>query len=110
MLNAGLDESQAGIKIFGEKINNLRYADDATLMVESEEDLKSLLLGKKRRGRHKTYHSFANKMGSRGSSDTIHVPGIPGFYSCHEIKRCLLLGRKAMANLNSMITIETSPC
>ena len=44
MLNAGLDESQAGIKIAGRNINNLRYADDTTLMTESEEELKSLLM------------------------------------------------------------------
>ena len=49
MRNAGLDEAQAGIKIAGRNINNLRYADDTTLMVETEEELKSLLLKEKRR-------------------------------------------------------------
>ena len=49
MRNAGLDEAQAGIKIAGRNINNLRYADDTTLMAESEEELKSLLMKEKRR-------------------------------------------------------------
>ena len=60
MLNAGLDEAQAGIKITGRNINNLRYADDTTLMAESEEELKSLLMKVKEESRKswlKTQHS-----------------------------------------------------
>ena len=59
MRNAGLDEAQAGIKMVGRSINNLRYADDTTLMAESEEELKSLLMKVKERGKSwlKTQHS-----------------------------------------------------
>ena len=85
MRNAGLDEAQAGIKIAGRKINNLRYADDTTLMAESEEELKSLLM--KVRGERKSWlkaqhsenedhgiwshHFKANRWGNNGNSDRL---------------------------------------
>ena len=55
MRNAGLDEAQAGIKIAGRNINHLRYADDTTLMAESEEELKSLLIDESKRGEWKSW-------------------------------------------------------
>ena len=65
MRNAGLDEAQAGIKISGRNINNLRYADDTTLMAESKDKLKSLLMKiKKESGNIKTQHSKTNIMAS----------------------------------------------
>ena len=77
MSNAGLEEAQAGIKIARRNINNLRYADDTSLMAESEKELKSLLM----------------KVGSKITMDGD---------CCHEIKRRLLLGRKVMTNLDSI--------
>ena len=114
MRNAGLDEAQAGIKIAGRNINNLRYADDTTLMTESEEELKTLLMKVKEEtekaglklniqktnimasgpitswqiegGKVETVTDFIF-LGSRITVDS----------DCrHEIKRCLLLGRKAV--------------
>ena len=111
MRKAGLDEAQAEIKIAWRNINNLRYADDATLMAESEE-LKSLLMKMKEENEkvslklniQKTNgiwsHHFVATMadfiflGSKMTAD--------GDCS-HEIKRCLLLGRKAMTNLDSVL-------
>ena len=96
-----LDEAQAGIKIVGRTINNLRYPDDTTLMAENKEELKSLLMKvqvesekvglklniqKLRSGQMETVTDFIF-LGSK-----ITVDG----YCSHEIKRCLLLGRKAM--------------
>ena len=84
MQNAGLDEAQAGIKITGRNINNLRYADDTTLMAESEEELKSLLMKVKEESEkvglklniQKTkdhgilsHHFMANRWGNNGNSD-----------------------------------------
>ena len=63
MRNAGLDEAQAGIKTAGRNINNLRYADDTTLMAESEEELKSLIW---------PHHFMANRWGNNGSSDRLY--------------------------------------
>ena len=85
MRNAGLDEAQAGIKIAGRNINNLSYADDTTLMAESEEELKSLLM--------ETVADFIF-LGSK----------ISAYGDCsHEIKRHLLLRRKVMTNLDSIL-------
>ena len=85
MWNAGQDEAQAGIKIAGRNINNLRYSDDTTLMAESEEELKSLLMKVKEE---------SEKDGSKITAD--------GDCS-HKIKRRLLLGRKAMIKLDSVL-------
>ena len=79
MRNAGLEEAQAGIKIAGRNITNLRYADDTTLMAESEEELKSLLMKVKEESEkvsiQKTkimvYHFMANKLGNSGNSDRL---------------------------------------
>ena len=117
MRNAGLEETQAGIKIAERNINNLRYADDTTLMAESEEELKSLLMKVK------------EESGKVGLKLNIQKPKIIAcgpitswqidgetvadfiFLGCkitadgdcsHEIKRCLLLGRKVMTNLDSI--------
>ena len=90
MRNAGLDETQAGIKIAGRNINNLRYADDATLMAESEEELKSLLMNVKEESEkgglrlniQKTdhgiwsHHFMANRWGNSGNSDRLYFLGL----------------------------------
>ena len=117
MRNAGLDEVQAGIKIAGRNINNLRYADDLTLMVESEEELKSLLMKVKEESekvgfklniqKNKdhgiwSHHFMANRWGDSGNSDRLYLFGLQNHCS-HEIKRRLLLGRKAMTNLHNVL-------
>ena len=116
MRNAGLEEAQAGIKIAGRNINHLRYADDTTLMAESEEELKSLLMKMKESGKCwlKAQHSenedhgiwSPHLMGNRcGNSVRLYFLGLqnPADGDCiHEIKRCLLLGRKVMTNLDSI--------
>ena len=108
MWNARLDEAQAGIKIAGRNISNFRYADDTTLMAESEEELKSLLMKvkeesekvglklniKKNEG-HGTWshHFMANRWGNSGNSDRLYIGGLQN-EDCdcsHEIKRHLLL-------------------
>ena len=112
MRNAGLDEAQAGIKIARRNVNNLRYADDTTLMVESEE-LKSLLMKVKEESEkvglklniQKIDHGIwsHNFMANRfGNSDRLYFFG-PQNHCSHEIKRCLLLGRKAVTNLDSIL-------
>ena len=69
MRNAGLEEAQAGIKIAGRNINNLRYADDTTLMAESEEELKSLLMKVKEESDGiQSHHFVANRWGNSGNS------------------------------------------
>ena len=121
MWNVGLDEAQAGIKIAGRNINNLRYADDITLMVESEYKLKSLLMKVKEESEKfglklniqktkimasgpltlqqidgetvKTVTKFIF-LGSNITADGDHS---------HEIERCLLLGRKTVTNLDSIL-------
>ena len=116
MRHAGLHEAQAGIKITGRNINNLRYADDATLMTESEEELKSLLM-KVKEGEKvglKLNIQKTNIMAS-GSIISRQIDGetvtdfiflgskITADGECsHEIRRCLLLKRKAMTNLYSI--------
>ena len=127
MRNAGLEEAQAGIKIAGRNINNLRYADDTTLMAESEEELKSLLLKVKVESEKFGLKLNIQKMkimvsGSITSwetegetvSDFIFLGSkITADSDCsHEIKRRLLLGRKVMTNLDSIfksrdITLST---
>ena len=105
MRNVGLEESQAGIKIAGRNINNLRYADDTTLMAESEEELKSLLMKVKEE---------SEKIGLKLNITSWQIDGetVADFIlrgskifadgdSIHEIKRRLLLGRKVMINLDT---------
>ena len=121
MRNAGLDEAQAGIKIAGRNINNLRYTDDTTLMGESKEELKSLLM-KVKEEREKgglKLNIQKTKIMASGPITSWQINGetmetVRGFIflgfkitadgDCsHEIKRCLLLGRKAMTNLDSIL-------
>ena len=118
MRNAGLEEAQAGIKIAGRNINNLRYADDITLMAESEEELKSLLMKVKEESEKVGLKLNIQKTKIMASSPIISwkIDGetvanfiflgskitVDGDCS-HEIKRCLLLGRKVMTNLDSIL-------
>ena len=116
--NAGLDEARAGIKISLGNINNLRYADDTTLMAESEGQLKSLLMKVKEESEKvglklknedhgiQSYQFMANRWGNSGNSDRLYFGGskITVVADCsHEIKRCLLLGREDMTNLDSIL-------
>ena len=120
MRNAGLEETQAGIKIAGRNINNLRYADDTTLMAESEEELKSLLMKVKEESEKLDLKLNIQKTNIMASGpitswevDGETVEAVSDFIfqgskitpdgDCnHEIKRCLLLGRKVMTNLDSI--------
>ena len=115
MRNAGLEEAQAGIKIAGRNINNLRYADDTTLMAESEEELKSLLMKVKvglKLNIQKTSIMASGPITSweidgetvETVSDFIFLDSkITADVDCsREIKRRLLLGRKVMTNLDSI--------
>ena len=121
MRNAELDEAQAGIKIAGRNINNLRYADDTTLMAESEEELKSLLMRVKEDSEKAGLKLNFQKMKimAFGPITSWQIDGetmetvidfiflsskvtADGEYS-HEIKRPLLLGRKAMTNPDSIL-------
>ena len=126
MSNAGLEEAQAGIKIAGRNINNLRYANDTTLMAESEEELKSLLMKVKEESEkvglkltiQKTKIMASGPITSwqidGGTVETVADFVFLGFKvtadgDCsHEIKRCLLLGRKAMTNLDSILKSRES--
>ena len=120
MRNAGLEETQAGIKIAGRNVNNLRYADDTTLMAESEEELKSLLMKVKEESEKVSlkFNIQNTKIMASGPITSLEIVGEPvetvsdfilgsskitadGDCS-HEIKRHFLLGRKAMTNLDSM--------
>ena len=128
MRNAGLEEAQAGIKIAGRNINNLRYADDTTLMAESEEELKSLLMKVKEESEKvglklniqntkfmvlgpitsweidgETVETVSNFIfgGSKITADGDCI---------HEIKRRLLLERKVMTKLDSFLKAETLLC
>ena len=121
MRNTGLDGAQAGIKIAGGNINNLRYADDNTLMAESEEELKSLFVKVKEESEKIDLKLNIQKTKIMASCPIIswQIDGeimeivryfiLEGFtitaeVDCsHEIKRCLLLGRKAMTNLDSIL-------
>ena len=120
MWNAGLDEAQAGIKIARRNINNLRYADDTTLMAESEEELKSLLMKVKEQSEKVGLKLNIQKIKIMASdpitsweidgetmetmADFIFLGSkITADGDCsHEIKRHLLLGRKVMTNLDSI--------
>ena len=121
MRNPGLDEAQVGIKIARRDINNLRYADDTTLMAENEEKLKSLLLKVKDKSEKVglKLNIQKAKIMSSGPTTSWQIGGetmetvrdfiflgskITAGADCnHEIKRCLLLGRKAMTNLESIL-------
>ena len=111
MRNAGLEEAQAGIKIAGRNTNNLRYADDTTLMAESEEELKSLLMKVKEESENVglKLNVQKTKIMASGPITSWEIDGetvsdfilggskITADGDCsHEIKRCLLLGRKVM--------------
>ena len=119
MRNAGLEETQAGIKIAGRNINNFRYADDTTLIAESEEELKSFLMKVKEESEKVGLRLNIQKMKIMASGpmtsweiDGETVETVSDFIlggsritadgeHSHEIKRCLLLGRKVMTNLDS---------
>ena len=117
MQNVRLDEAQAGIKIARRNINNLSYADDSTLMAESEEELKSFLMKVKESEKvglklkiQKNKIMASSPINSwqidEETGETVADRGYKinadGDFS-HEIKRCLLLGRRAMTNLNSIL-------
>ena len=119
--NARLEEAQAGIKIAGRNINNLRYADDTSLMAESEEELKSLLMKEKEESEKVGLKLNIRKIKIMASGpitsweiDGEIVETVSDFIlggskitadgDCsYEIKRCLLLGRKVMTNLDSIL-------
>ena len=121
MRNTGLDEARTGIKIAGRNINNLRYADDTTLMAESEEKLKSLLMKVKEESEKVGLKLNIQKMKITASGpitswqidgetmETLRDFILGGSKTTadddcsHEIKRCLLLGRKVMTNLDSIL-------
>ena len=129
MRNAGLEEAQAGIKIAGRNINNLRYADDTTLMAESKEELKSLLMKVKEESEKVglKFNVQKTKIVASGPITSWEIDGetmetvsdfiflgskITADGDCsHETKRHLLLGRKVMTNLDSMLKSRdiTSP-
>ena len=121
MWNAGLDEAQAGIKIARRNINNLRYADDTTLMAESEEELKGLLMKVKEESEkaglkldiQKTKIMASGPITSR-QIDGETMETVTDFIFLgskitadgdfiHEIKSCMLLGRKVMTNVDSIL-------
>ena len=133
MRNAGLEEAQAGIKITGRNINNLRYAVDTTLMAEREEELKSLLMKVKEESEKAGLKLNIQKTKIMAScpSTSWQIDGetmetvtdfiflgskiIADGDCSHEIKRCLLLGRKVMTNLDVIlksrdITLPTKVC
>ena len=133
MRNAGLEETQAGIKIVRRNINDLRYADDTTLMAESEEELKSLLMKVKQESEKVSlkFNIQKTKIMASGPTTSWKIDGetvetvtnfifggskITADGDCsHEVKRRLLLGRKVMTNLDSIlksrdITLPTKVC
>ena len=128
MRNAGLEEAQAGIKIAGRNINNLRYAADTTFMAESEEELKSLLLEVKEESEKVSLKLNIQKTKIMASGpitsweiDIETVKAVSDFILggskitadgdwSYEINKCLLLGRKIMSNLDSMWKAETLLC
>ena len=128
MSNVGLEEAQAGIKIAGRNINHLRYADDTTLMAESEEELISLLMKVKEESEKVGLKLNIQKMKIMACgpitsweidgetvetvSDFIFLGSkitADGDYS-HEIKRCLFLGKNVMTNLESIFKAKTLLC
>ena len=128
MKNAGLDESQAGIKIARRNINNLRYTGNTTLMAESGEELKSLLMKVKEESEKVGLKLNIQKTKIMASSpitswqiDRKTVETVAHFIfggsnitadgdRSHEIKRCILFGRKVMTNPDSILKKETLPC
>ena len=127
MRNTGLEETQAGIKIAGRNINNLRYADDTTLMAESEEELKSLLKVKEESEKVGLKLNIQKtKIMASGPITSWEIDGeteetvsdfilggskITADGDCsHEIKRRLLLGRKVMTNLDSIFKSRDFTC
>ena len=133
MRNGGLDEAQAGIKIAGRNINNFRYADDTTLMAESEEELRSLLMKAKEESEKAglKLNIQKTKIMASGPITSWQIDGetmetvsdfifwgskITADGACsHEMKKRLLLGRKVMTNLDSIlksrdITLPTKVC
>ena len=126
-MNARLGEAQAGIKIARKNINNLRYADDTTLMAEGKEELKSLLMKVKEASEKVDLKLSIQKINIMASgpitswqidgetmetvTDFIFGSKITADGDCsHEIKRHLLLGRKVMTNLDSILKAETLLC
>ena len=127
MRNTGLDKAQSGIKIAGRNINNLRYADDTTLIAESEEELKSLLMKVKEEAEKAGLKLNIQKIKIMASDPItswhidgeiveivtdfiLWAPKITADGDCsHEIKRCLLLGRKSMTNLDSILKSRPLP-
>ena len=124
MRNTGLEGAQAGIKIAGKNINNLRYADDTSLMAESEEELKSLLMKVKEENENVglKLNIQKTKIAASGPITSWEIDGetvsdfiwgsskITADGDCsHEIKRCLLLGRKVMTNLDSILKSRDIP-
>ena len=130
MRNAGLEEAQAGIKIAGRNINNLRYSVDNTLVAESEEELKSILMKVQEESEKVGLKLNIQKTKIMASGpiisweidgETVETVADFNFWgskitadgdSSHEIKRCILLGRKVMINLDSIlksrdITLQT---
>ena len=127
MRNAELDEAQAGIKIAGRNINSLRYANDTTLMAESKEELKSLLMKVKEESEKVglKLNIQKTKIMASGPITSWQIDGKTGTVAefilggskitadgdcSHEIKRCSLLGRKVMTNLYSILKAETLLC
>ena len=128
MRNTGLDEAQAGIEIAGRNISNLRYADDTTLMAESEDELKSLLMKVKEKSEKVglKLNSQKTKIMASGPITSWQTDGetmdtVRDFISLgskttadgdcsHEINRCLLLGRKVMTIVDSILKAETLLC
>ena len=128
MQNARLDEAEAGIKIARRNINNLSYADDTTLMAESEEELKILSMKVKEESEriglklsiqktkimHPVPSLHANRWKNNRKSDRLYFWGgsqiIAGGDCSHEIKRCLLLRRKVMTNLDSILKSSDILC
>ena len=120
MRNAGLDEAKAGIKIYGKNVNNLRYADDTTLMAESEEELKSFLMKVKEESEKVGLKLSIEKTKIVASSPITswHIDGetmetvrnfiflasrITADGDCSKTERCLLLERKTMTKLDSIL-------
>ena len=128
MWNAGLDKVQAGIKIAGRNINNLRYADDTTVMAESEEELKSLLMNVKEESEKVDLKLNFQKRKIMASGpitsrqiDEVSMETVTDFVflgsnitadgDCsHKIKRCLLLWRKVMTNLDTILKSRDIIC
>ena len=125
MRNAGLEEAQAGIKIAERNINNLRYTDDTTLMAKCEEELKGILMNVKEESEKAGLKFNIQKMKIMASDPIIswqtegeNVETVADFIfggskitadgDCsHEIKRCLLLGRKVMTNLDQLSSVQS---